>query len=110
MFDKDTRFYQFDTMEPVFQIESSVEEAYIMNEQEKELKQKIHSMLSNLSPRQREAIYYRFTEGMSFEDICHLMQMNVQSVRNLLHRSITKIREVYAEYHKNNPLRKDNHL
>ena len=107
MFDKDMRFYQIDTMEPVFHIESSAEEAYIISEQENELRQNIQGMLSNLSPRQREAIYYRFTEGMSFEDICRLMQMNMQSVRNLLHRSITKIRETYMEYQKNNSLTKE---
>lgn len=97
-FDKDKRHYQIDTMEPVFTLERSVEEKFIGFEMEIEQRKHIKQMLNLLSPRQREVIYYRYTEGMSFDEICVLMQMNSQSVRNLLHRSITKIRESYREY------------
>lgn len=97
LFNKDKRYYQIDTMEPVFTLEDSAEETYMGFEREAEQQRQIRQMLSLLSPRQREVIYYRFTEGMSFDEICVLMQMNTQSVRNLLHRSITKIRETYKE-------------
>lgn len=100
LFNKDIHHYQIDTMEPVFNLESSAEELYIGLEMENEQQKYIKQMLNLLSPRQREVIYYRYTEGMSFDDICVLMQMNTQSVRNLLHRSITKIREAYKEYNK----------
>jgi RNA polymerase sigma factor, sigma-70 family len=105
LFNKDKNHYQIDTMEPVFSFESSVEELYIGLEIESEQRIYIKRMLNLLSPRQREAIYYRYTEGMSFEEICILMQMNTQSVRNLLHRSITKIREAYKEYKKQSEMR-----
>lgn len=98
VFNKDKHHYQVDTIEPVFSMETSVEEKYIGLEIESERERYVKQMLNSLSPRQREVIYYRFTEGMSFEEICVLMQMNVQSVRNLLHRSITRIRELYTEY------------
>jgi len=98
LFNKDRHHYHIDTMEPVFNLERSAEEMYIELEMENEQQKYIKQMLNLLSPRQREVIYYRFTEGMSFEEICQLMQMNTQSVRNLLHRSITKIREAYKEY------------
>lgn len=97
-FNKDKHHYMVDTIEPVFTLESSVEEKYIGLEIEDEKQKYIRQMMNLLSPRQREVIYYRYTEGMSFDEICVLMQMNTQSVRNLLHRSITKIRETYAEY------------
>lgn len=98
LFNRDIKHYHIDTLEPVFSLEHSAEDNYIHQEQDKELQQHIRNMLNTLSPRQREVIYYRFTEGMSFEDICVIMRMNVQSVRNLLHRSITKIRETFMEY------------
>lgn len=98
VFSKDKHHYQIDTIEPVFSTETSVEEKYIGLEIEGEREKYVKQMLDSLSPRQREVIYYRFTEGMSFDEICVLMQMNVQSVRNLLHRSITKIRKLYTEY------------
>lgn len=100
LFNKDINHYQIDTIEPVFNRDLSVEEKYILNEQEYELKQHVQKMMDLLSHRQREVIYYRFTEGLSCEEICVLMKMNIQSVRNLLHRSITKIRNAYIEYNK----------
>lgn len=100
IFNKDLEYYQIDTMEPVFSIERSVEEKYIENEREEELKTYMQQMLQTLTPRQREIIYYRFTEGMSYEEICELMQLNYQSVRNLIHRSVTKIRETFLDYNK----------
>lgn len=106
LYNKDIRSYQIDTIEPVFNLDSSAEDKYILNEQEDELKQEIKKMLDSLSHRQREVIYYRFTEGLSFDEICVLMKMNVQSVRNLLHRSITKIRESYIAHNRKLHLRK----
>ncbi len=100
LFNKDKKHYQIDTVEPVFSLELSAEDAYIINEREIELKQCVQQMLNLLSHRQREVIYYRFTEGLSYEEICVLMKMNIQSVRNLLHRSITKIRETHMEHNK----------
>lgn len=99
LFNKEMKHYQIDTVEPVFTLDSSAEDIYIINEQEDELKRCMQKMLDSLSHRQREVIYYRFTEGLSFDEICVLMKMNVQSVRNLLHRSITKIRALYIEHY-----------
>ncbi|WP_203558551.1 RNA polymerase sigma factor [Bacteroides sp. 519] len=99
-FKKDIQHYQIDTIEPVFTLESSVEELYIGDEQENEQERHIKQMLNLLSPREREAMYYRYTEGLGVEEICVLMKLNNQSVRNLLYRSIAKIREVYKDYNK----------
>ncbi len=49
--------------------------------------------IETLTPRQREAIYLRYTMEMPLDDISELLQMNYQSVKNLLHRSIEKLRK-----------------
>jgi RNA polymerase sigma-70 factor (ECF subfamily) len=49
--------------------------------------------MESLTPRQREAIYLRYTMEMPLDDISELLQMNYQSVKNLLHRSIEKLRK-----------------
>ncbi|MDR1583512.1 MAG: sigma-70 region 4 domain-containing protein, partial [Prevotellaceae bacterium] len=36
--------------------------------------------MEQLTPRQREILYYRYVEELSYDDICRLMQMNYQSV------------------------------
>ena len=92
VFKKESNHYHIDTIEPVFLVESSHEDELIENEQLEEQKRRIAQTLEQLSPRQREILHYRFIEELSYDEICHLMRMNYQSVRNLLHRTIAKIR------------------
>nr|WP_295930545.1 sigma-70 family RNA polymerase sigma factor [uncultured Dyadobacter sp.] len=54
--------------------------------------EKLAEALNRLSPRQREVIQLRYLHGFSLEEISDMMQMNNQSVRNLLHRAITQLR------------------
>lgn len=62
-------------------------------ENEEELKLKFEKILGMLNDRQKEAIYLRFQLELSYEEIAKLLGINYQSVRNLIHRAITKIRE-----------------
>ena len=53
----------------------------------------ILQLMNQLTDRQREVIYHRFIEELSMEEIGILMQMNTQSVQNLIQRSLRKMRE-----------------
>jgi len=46
-----------------------------------------------LSPRQRQIINLYYLEHRKYDDICRIMGINYQSVRNLMHRSISRLRE-----------------
>ena len=50
-------------------------------------------MLRGLTERQKEIIYFRFVNDMSFEEISEVMEVTIQSARNLLTRSLVKIRK-----------------
>ena len=52
----------------------------------------MEKILSLLTSRQKEIIYYRFIQEMSMEEICTLMDLNYQSAQNLIQRSLKKIR------------------
>jgi RNA polymerase sigma factor (sigma-70 family) len=84
---------RIDAVEPAFRAECSAETQLIESERLYEQKKRIARIMENLTSRQREALYYRFVEELSLEDICRLMQMNYQSVKNLLHRTVRRIRE-----------------
>jgi RNA polymerase sigma factor (sigma-70 family) len=71
----------------------SIEDEYISKEYNIETQQHISKILLLLPMRQREVIHYRFYESMSIDEICELMNMNYQSVQNLLQRSLKKINE-----------------
>lgn len=89
--------YERNTMEQVpFSLEPTVEEEFVNNEQYNNQQKKIKEILSILTPRQKEIIYYRFIQEMSMEEICILMDINYQSAQNLIQRSLKKIKQNYS--------------
>jgi RNA polymerase sigma factor (sigma-70 family) len=74
----------------------NVEKDYIDNEQEMLDNVFVSKILDELSPRQRKAIVLYYIEEKKYEEICAIMDMNYQSVRNLIHRGISKLRTCTA--------------
>lgn len=72
--------------------DENVENDYIAVEKENLNNAFVNRILDQLSPRQRKAIVLYYIEEKKYEDICTIMDMNYQSVRNLIHRGITKLR------------------
>jgi RNA polymerase sigma factor (sigma-70 family) len=56
---------------------------------------RLQRAISQLSKRQQEVIVFRYHHDFSLEEISRLMNLNNQSVRNLLHRSITQLRSIF---------------
>ncbi len=70
------------------------EEKLMQGESETEWQAKLDAAMQKLSYRQREAIYLRYQEGMSYEQICEVMQLQYQSVRNLISNGVKKLKEI----------------
>ncbi|MFV0539253.1 MAG: RNA polymerase sigma factor [Dysgonomonas sp.] len=77
--------------------EQNVEDILIEQENDIALNDKVNSIMSLLTDRQREAIRYRYIECLSTEEICILMDLNYQSLQNILTRSLKKIRQHYKK-------------
>lgn len=101
-FHKNQQLYQNDTMEPVFSVEYTIEDRIIEDEEQAEEKKTMLHLLELLTVRQREVIHYRYVEELSITEISKIMQMNYQSVQNLLQRSIKKIQDTLSKKGKNN--------
>ena len=71
-----------------------VENDYLEREREHVNNKLVKHLLSQLSPRQREALILYYIEERKYEDICQIMNMNYQSVRNLMHRGLSKLKTV----------------
>lgn len=56
-------------------------------------KKTIEEHLKKLTLRQREVIYYRFFESMTIEEISTVMDMNPQSVQNLIQRALNMLKK-----------------
>jgi RNA polymerase sigma factor (sigma-70 family) len=79
-------------IEELLMVEYSAEDFMISGQVEKETQEKIIRLLNQLTPRQRHAIYLRYFEEMEFENIAQIMEMHVQSVRNLISRGLQLMR------------------
>ncbi|HEX3009460.1 MAG TPA: sigma-70 family RNA polymerase sigma factor [Bacteroidales bacterium] len=77
-----------------FQVEFSIEDFMIESEDEKENCRIVLEVLNQLSPRQREAIYLRYFNNLEFDTISQVMDLNIQSVRNAIHRGLQVMREM----------------
>lgn len=62
-------------------------------EHEAQLKHKINTLLNQLPKRQREAVYLQFYQNLEREEIAQIMDINPQSVSNLLQTAFKLFRE-----------------
>lgn len=56
----------------------------------------LNHFINQLPRRQREALYLRYHQELDIEEIAQLLQVNSQSVSNLLHRGIKHLREIWV--------------
>ena len=83
----DVQVYQH---EPVF----SFEHQLIDRETNCEQLEKLNKSVSALSKSQKEIIFLVFYEGLSYKEIAERKSINYQSVKNLAHKAIKKLREI----------------
>lgn len=73
----------------------SPEDQLIAQQLDEEKRSKLEKGLAQLSPRKKEVIYYFFFEGMSYQQIQEIMQLDhVKSARNLIYKALDFLRDV----------------
>ncbi|PWV54269.1 RNA polymerase sigma factor [Chitinophaga sp. S165] len=91
------RLYKMADIKPVPAITplqtESIEELRIKKEEYLLLLQRLQQLMSRLPERQQEVIRLRFYDNFSWDEIAGILQINEQSVRNLVQRAIIKLRE-----------------
>jgi RNA polymerase sigma factor (sigma-70 family) len=73
--------------------EFSKEDFMVKEEADNQLTKSLVQSLDKLTSRQREVILLRFNHELEFHEISQVLEMNIQSVRNLLFRALENIRE-----------------
>lgn len=92
--DTDTLSVQGDIQEILpFQLHVTIEDELIMKEDAEEIRERVENVLSRLTNRQREIVYLRYIREHSYEEIAEIMQISVAACRNLISKSITKLKE-----------------
>jgi RNA polymerase sigma factor (sigma-70 family) len=97
LYRNDAKGYPFDLPDEYdFSQEFSVERLLIEKQISEEKAEKLKRVLSLLSKRQQEVIYLKFYQYLDQGQIAEQMDISRQSVYNLLHEAIQKIRSVWA--------------
>ena len=76
-----------------FDFSPSQEETLIEEEWETERNKKVRNSLHSLTKRQREAIYLKFFNQLSYHEVAAIMDLHVDSVYNLISKSIDLLRK-----------------
>jgi len=79
--------------EYAFSVEFGADMRLIEEENEVYQIRKIEHGINHLPARQKELIYLRFYQDLSFEQIADVMQLGRQSVYNLLQKSLNSLRK-----------------
>ena len=79
-----------------FDIVPGAEELLIQHEDSEQHKKKLLAAMAQLSERQREAIFLKYYEEMDYQEVASTMNINYQSVRNLIFSGIKKLRTILA--------------
>lgn len=103
---KNERFEPLEELgNPYFETTASAEKEVILQEASEELKKAISASIQKLTPKQREAIYLKFTCSLSYLEMSEYLGIGIESARVLIARSIQKIR---LEIQKNTDLDTNN--
>lgn len=79
--------------EYAFSVEFSADIHLIEEEHEIYQTRKLEYVINHLPDRQKELIYLRFYQNLSFEQIADVMHLGRQSVYNLLQKSLNSLRK-----------------
>lgn len=76
-----------------FTVSLSTEDDLIAGEENENLKQRLHNTISSLTDRQKEAIFLKFYENLSYDEIAEVMGISIKGTYKLMARSLGFLRD-----------------
>ena len=86
-----TQLAEFETV-----YEKHIEQKIIEAEEDNSIRKRIRKMIEKLSDRQKEIIYLKYTEGLSYDEIAEMLQIDKASARTLLYRTLKTLKELLS--------------
>jgi RNA polymerase sigma factor (sigma-70 family) len=71
----------------------AADQKVVNDERDEEVRKTVQAALTALTPRQREAVYLRFYEDMSYEQIAEMLEMNIGGTYKLIYRALDRLKE-----------------
>jgi RNA polymerase sigma factor (sigma-70 family) len=76
-----------------FLLDFSIEHHLIANETTASQVAQLNRLINALPSRQKEALYLRYTQDLSIDQVANTLDINYQSANNLIHRALLSIRK-----------------
>jgi len=92
---KEVKTQYIDLSDHFFISENNILEQIIDAEESNLLKNKVEKLLNRLSGQQREALYMKFSLGLGYDEIGEILNINSDSVKKLIYRTMKKLREQF---------------
>jgi len=80
-----------------FDVTWSVEHELILEEVSEQKSKMLLEALNELTPRQKEALYLRFTKELDYKEVAGLMDISVEACRNLISKAISTLKKWMEE-------------
>lgn len=80
-----------------FELELSADQVLINSEKMYEQKILLNEAVANLTERQKEVIFLKFYENLSYQEIAAILGISVKATYKLFARAISELREVYQK-------------
>jgi RNA polymerase sigma factor (sigma-70 family) len=87
-----------DIQDIVPDIEFSVQEIVIGSEQSESRHEALAKILNQLPNQKKEVIYLYFYNGMDYEEIAQIMELNIQTVRNYMSMALSRAKDIILEH------------
>jgi RNA polymerase sigma factor (sigma-70 family) len=80
-----------------FEVLSSIEDSIILEETSIQQSGQLRKAISELSKRQREVIFLKFFNELSYKEVAVVMEMNIEAVYNLMSKAIDSLRVAMSQ-------------
>ena len=74
-------------------LEFGADQLIISREIEADQKEQVQKALQTLTPRQREAIFLRFYEGLTYEEVAMVLQITTKATYKIMARALSQLKE-----------------
>jgi len=74
----------------------SVEHDFIDKEELTQREQTVKKALAQLTPKEREILFYRFTCNFDYDQICEIMKLQYDSARKQVSRALKSMKEILS--------------
>ena len=92
---REVKTQHIDLSDHFFISEKNILDQIIDTEESNLLRSKVKKLLDCLSGQQREALYMKFSLGLGYDEIGEILNINSDSVKKLIYRTMKKLREQF---------------